>query len=296
MRHEPGHGKRLSYYEFGATSLFACQMDQRFSYCLYIPRAYDEDGTNDYPLVVLIHGTERGAQRYRDEFIEFAEQHQCIVLAPLFPCGILKPGELDNYKFIRYQTIRYDEILLSMVAEISARYRLNGARFLIHGFSGGGHFVHRFLYLHSERLAGASIGAPGLVTLLDPGKPWWVGTGNLRAEFGIEVDLAKIRKVPVQMVVGAADTETWEITPDDKSPRWMPGINDAGKTRIERLQALHRCFLGHGIGVRFDLVPNVGHEGWDPALLARVKDFFASTLGGKTPLQAHSGSAAPVKS
>jgi dienelactone hydrolase len=278
MRHTPGHGKKLSYYEFGATSMFACQVDQRFSYCLYVPRCYDEEGLDYYPLVVLVHGTERGAQRYRDEFIAFAEQHRCIVLAPLFPCGIGQPGELDNYKFIRFHDVRYDRILLAMVAEVSNRYRLVSERFFLHGFSGGGHFAHRFFYLHPGRLAAVSVGAPGLITLLDPTKPWWVGTGTVATEFGTEIDYAALRQVPVQLVVGDADTETWEITPDENSPRWLPGINDTGRTRVERLQTLHRCLMQHGIETKFDLVPGVGHVGWHPVLLDRVRDFFAAVL------------------
>jgi predicted peptidase len=57
-----GHGKAISYYGFGRTTLFACQFDQRFSYCLYVPRSYDEDGETTYPLAVIVHGTNRTAQ------------------------------------------------------------------------------------------------------------------------------------------------------------------------------------------------------------------------------------------
>lgn len=278
MNKTPGHGVNLSYYEFGATSLFACQADQRFSYCLYVPTGYDEAGTARYPLAVLIHGTERGAQRYRDEFIEFADAHQCIILAPLFPCGITEPGELDNYKFIQFHDIRFDHVLLAMVDEVAARYRLDAGRFMIHGFSGGGHFVHRFLYLHPRRLVAASIGAPGMVTLLDAGKRWWVGTGDLQQVFGSAVDLAAMRSVAIQMIVGAEDRETWEITVPEISPRWMPGVNECGTTRIERLEALRDSFVAHGLEVRFDVIPGVAHEGWRPALLDGVKDFFARVL------------------
>jgi predicted peptidase len=278
MRKTPGHGVKLSYYEFGATSFFASRFDQRFSYCLYVPEGYQETGTRRLPLVVLIHGTERGAQRYRDEFVDFAERHQCLILAPLFPCGIIEPGELDNYKFIRFHDIRFDHVVLEMVDEIAERYRLASDRFMIHGFSGGGHFVHRFLYLHPRRLAAVSIGAPGMVTLLDPGRQWWVGTGDLNRVFGTGVDLDAMKNVAIQMIVGTEDTGTWEITVQETSPRWMPGVNECGATRIDRLKALRESFVAHGIDVRFDLVPGVAHEGYHPALLASVKGFFSDAL------------------
>lgn len=35
-----GHGETLSYYQLGRTAIFACQADQRFSYCCYIPESY----------------------------------------------------------------------------------------------------------------------------------------------------------------------------------------------------------------------------------------------------------------
>jgi pimeloyl-ACP methyl ester carboxylesterase len=270
--------KQLLYYEKGSTSQFACATDQRFSFCLHVPLSYDESATDRWPLIVLIHGTERGSQKYRDLFAAFADQQRAIVLSPLFPCGIEQPLDLENYKFIAYRGIRFDEVLLSMIEQISARYRLDADRFLIHGFSGGGHFVHRFLYLHPRRLLAASIGAPGMVTLLDSSLPWWIGTADLEQRFGIPLEVSAIREVAIQMAVGDADVETWEITVPPHSPLFMPGVNEAGRTRIERLRTLAASFERQGIDVRFDLVPGVKHEGWHPEFLKTVQSFFASVL------------------
>jgi poly(3-hydroxybutyrate) depolymerase len=87
-------------------------------------------------------------------------------LAPLFPSGIIDPSDEDNYKFIKYHDIRFDHVLLAMIDEVAIKYRVNKDRFLLHGFSGGGQFVHRFFYLHPKRLMGVSIGAPGRITYL----------------------------------------------------------------------------------------------------------------------------------
>lgn len=266
----------LTYYHFGHTSLFASQYDQRFSYCLYVPSSYREGGEDIYPLTVVVHGTERGAQRYRDEFADFGEEHQSIILAPLFPCGIDQPGELNNYKFIDYHGIRFDRILLAMLDEVAALYRLAADRFLLHGFSGGGHFAHRFYYLHPHRLSAVSIGAPGLVTLLDPDRDWWVGTRGMEQRFDRTLDLDEMRRVPVQMVIGGEDTDTWEITLSESDDLWMDGGNDAGVTRLDRLASLKHSFIRAGIDVRYDIVPGVGHEGFD--ILEPVKEFLATEL------------------
>lgn len=276
----PGNLAKLNHYEIGATSMFASRIDQRFSYCLFVPRDYDEKAKITYPLVVIIHGTERGAQRYRDRFIEFAKKNQCIVLAPLFPCGIIEPGDMENYKFIAFHDIRYDLVLLGMIDEISEKYRIEARRFLMFGFSGGGHFTHRFLYLHPDRLLAASIGAPGMVTLLDDTLPWWRGTGNLTDKFGIKPDIEAMKHVGIQMIVGGDDKDTWEITIAEDDPLWMPGANDAGRTRIERLQSLRDSFIKQGLRVQFEVVPGVAHMVTDP-FLDRVTQFFSDAIKGR---------------
>ncbi len=271
-----GHGKRISYYGFGRTALYASQYDQRFSYCLYVPESYDEDDDAIYPLAVIVHGTNRTAQEYRDRFVDFAERAQCVILAPLFPCGIDEPGELNNYKFIEYHGVRFDHVLLAMIDEIAAIYRLRADRFLMHGFSGGGHFAHRFFYLHPRRLLAVSIGAPGMVTLLDEDHDWWVGVRDLDQRFGIAPDIPSMREVPVQMVIGGDDTETWEITITPEHRLWMPAADLAGANRQDRMAALRQSFEQHGIDVRQDTVPGVAHSGY--ALLEPVKAFFSDVL------------------
>lgn len=274
---------RLGYYDFGETPYFACRADQRFSYCLYVPTDYDQDGGERLRLVVLVHGTARWAEHYRSAFAGFAQEHRALILAPLFPAGMTEPGELSSYKLVRHGGIAYDEVLLAMVDEVAGRYRIAPGGFLLHGFSGGGHFAHRFLYLHPERLAGVSIGAPGIVTLLDFDHDFWVGVRDFESRFGKRLDLDAIRRVPVHMVIGAEDTETWEIrlTPDDTS-WWMDGAERlAEANRLERMAALRASFEDHGIAVRQDIVPGAGHDG--RLMLAPVQQWMAEVVahGGK---------------
>ena len=231
---------QLGYYDLEKTPLIACQLDQRFGYCLYVPRGY-QPGDPDTGLAVVVHGTLRTPERYREEFSAFAEEHNCIILCPLFPAGIIESQDLDNYKYLEYHGIRFDHILLSMVDEVARKYELDVSRFLLHGFSGGGHFAHRFLYLHASRLRGVSIGAPGMITMIDPERSWHIGTKGLEDKFGIASTLEEMRAVPVHMVVGADDTDTWEIN-NTSGPLWMEGADAAGKTRVERLSALRENY------------------------------------------------------
>lgn len=263
-------------YDYGATPVFASRHDPRFAYCLYVPRSLAE-GRGDPPeLIVVMHGTGRSFVQYRDAFAEFGRWHNCVILAPLFPVGVLGDGNRNGFKYMREGDIRYDEILLAMVAEIEAKYGFSFPRFALFGYSGGGHFAHRFLILHPNRLWAVSIGAPGSVTLPDPTRDFWVGVRDLEARFGRPFAPEAIAAVPTQMVVGAADLETWEITHREGGSYWMPGANDAGRTRPERLRALKAAFEALGSRVRFDELPNVPHDGMKA--LPAVKGFFADVL------------------
>jgi poly(3-hydroxybutyrate) depolymerase len=259
--------------EPGATTFFACQYDQRFSYCLYVPLKYDVTASQDYPLLVVVHGSHRNAESYRDALADWAEEHQTVVLSPLFPSGIIEPGESNNYKQLLFHDIRYDLVLLAMVEETAAVYRIRRDRFMLYGYSGGGQFAHRFLYIHPERLQAVSIGAPGSVTLVNDTLGWWPGTANVEELFGRPLDLEKVRAVPVQMVVGSDDTGSMA---GFDSKRVMPGSDRAGRTRVERLETLRANFEAHGIGVEYTVVPGVGHESYK--FLPVVTSYFSTIL------------------
>lgn len=269
----------LNFYRRGRTPFFASRMDQRFSWCCYMPSGYDPAGKTVHPLAVLVHGSLRDADILRDEFIDFAEEQQCVLLAPLFPAGIHDPEDLHNYKHMIYHGIRYDLVLLDMIEELAARYRVRRDRVLMHGFSGGAQFAHRFLYLHPGRLRAVSIGAPGTVTLPDDSASWWVGIKGMEEIFGQRFDVEAMRRVAVQLVVGDADIETWDVTVGPKSPFWMNGINDSGDTRVERLHTLEKRLKAIGIEPRFDTVPGVSHDG--TGIQGPVKAFFSGILAGK---------------
>ena len=262
-------------YDLGPTAIFAARSDPRFHYCLYVPPQVADGVAVD--LLVAVHGTSRTSfLDFRDGFAAFGRWNDCAVLCPIFPIGVRGDGARSGYKYMREGDIRYDQVLLAMVEEVAAKYRQSWDRFAMFGFSGGGHFAHRFAILHPQRLWAASIGAPGSVTLIDPSRDWWVGIRDLPQCFGIEFDRAAFARVPMQMIVGDADLETWEITHREGGTHWMPGANDAGRTRPERLRALKDSFEAAGVTVRFDLLPGVSHDRM--RTLERVQDFLAESL------------------
>lgn len=267
--------RRKKIYSRGPTAVFALKSDPRLSYALYVPPGFD-DAPEAHDLIVSVHGTTRAFWTYRDGFSSLARYHRCVVLAPLFPVGVMGDDNEDGYKLLKEGDIRYDLALLDMVAEAGAKLGTAFDKFMLFGFSGGGQFTNRFLMLHPKRLLAASIGAGGSVTLIDDTRDFWVGTRDIEARFGIALDIPAMREVAVQMIVGAADIETWEINYKPGSHNYMDGINDTGRTRIERNTALKQNFEAHGIKVQQDIVPNVPHD--STKLYTRVEDFFQAVL------------------
>ncbi|HEY0294740.1 MAG TPA: alpha/beta hydrolase [Bordetella sp.] len=262
-------------YDLGNSIIYASRRDARFSYCTYVPPHLDS-ARHPMEMVVIVHGTGRAFVEYRDAFAEFARWNDCIVLCPLFPAGVLGDGNRDGFKQLREGDIRYDDILLDMVDEVGERFGLQFPTFSLFGYSGGGQFVNRFALLHPEKLWAVSIGAPGSVTLLDPQQDWWVGTRDVQARFGKSIDLDALRRMAVHMVVGKADLETWEITHREGGKFYMPGANDAGKTRPERMETLRRSFEAAGVAVTLDLIDNMPHDGMKA--VGAVQDFLAGEL------------------
>ncbi|KAJ7801103.1 poly hydrolase [Mycena olivaceomarginata] len=237
----------------GKTPFFAYTLDPRFSFGLYIPPAHSFEPTAPrLPLLVVVHGTRRQTGGTLTRLAPFADKHGLAVLMPLFPAGIIDPYDVHNYKHILYRGIRFDEVLLGMVAQAGGVWRVETERFWLHGFSGGGQFAHRFLYLHSQRLHGVSIGAPGGITHpgVQHGK-WPAGLEDVEEVFGIKVDFEEMARVKVQLVVGEKDTDGSALGKDDK----------AGTNRVERVRYLQGALEEIGVSSELTVVGGVGHDG-----------------------------------
>jgi poly(3-hydroxybutyrate) depolymerase len=107
-----------------------------------------------------VHGTARTwTAIYEEELISFADRTPCAILAPLFPASLNGPNDLDSYKKLHSPSLRSNLALLSVLDEIAPRWpEIRTDKIFMVGFSGGGQFPHRFLYLYPERLAAVGVG------------------------------------------------------------------------------------------------------------------------------------------
>lgn len=173
------------------------------------------------------------------------------------------PDGPDNYKKLEWETasgeiVRYDEVLLSMIDTLEREWGCVDTRtFALIGFSGGGQFVHRFMYLYPERLHAVSIGAPGRATPLI-NEPWPAGIvgAPTRRTDGKGIDPEELAErtqsgdMVVQLLIG--DQDHWRPVQPDGSL--------APQSRLDCTNALRASFDAHGIKHGFKLVPGVKHE------------------------------------
>lgn len=265
----------LGLYDVGRTTVYAARRDPRFSYCLYVPPGYRE-GPRRPEIVVVVHGSPRGFMEFRDRFSDFGSAHNTLIVSPLFPVGVGGDGNPDGYKYLSEPGIRYDRVLLDILGEVEERWDVAADRFGLFGFSGGAQFANRFLFLHPRRLWATSIVSPGSVTLWSDKADWWVGIRDLQRRLDLPPDVGALRRVAVQTLVGGADLEIHEITHRAGGRYWMPGANDAGATRPERLEALRRSLEQAGVRVCHEVVGEVAHDPWP--LVERSKRFLAAEL------------------
>ncbi|KAJ9607629.1 hypothetical protein H2200_007707 [Cladophialophora chaetospira] len=262
--------------------------DPRISYALYVPPTqYNPSLTSTspssekLPLLVFIHGTRRSISAIDgdDDLVPFADSLPCAILAPLFPIGLDGPNDLDSYKLLRSRGVRSDLALLHMLDEVARRWPgISTERIFLMGFSGGGQFAQRFLYLYPETIAAVSIGAPGRVTHLDEQRKWPGGIADVEALFGRQVDREGIQKVKIQLVVGDQDNvlhggeKFWEWVREMKAK--APGKDGSleGKAadegglegmrqgRVDTIRELQAKWRQEGIDAHLDVVEGMGHD------------------------------------
>ncbi|HYC06112.1 MAG TPA: hypothetical protein VED40_22675 [Azospirillaceae bacterium] len=258
----------------GQVAAIASERHPWVSYVAYLPLGPQVDQVGKAPLIVDIHGSSRNAKQGCERFADLAEAHGCYVLAPLFPMIPSDPDPDEQYKFVAGDRRRYDLILLDVIAEFSELIGVSFPSVLLHGFSGGGQFAHRFWYAHPDRLRAVSIGAPGYVTLPDATTDWRLGVRNFADIFDRPFRAEALGQVTAHFYVGEHDTDHVDVYSLEELGLTASGYRAYGHTRIERLGLLHRELGALGVDGRFDMVPGLGHA-YD---YAATKRFFAEVL------------------
>jgi pimeloyl-ACP methyl ester carboxylesterase len=257
--------------------LHRCHQDPRFTFTLALPPLGQAPPRG---FVVAIHDSERKHGEFASGFAGFASDHHFAVLAPVFPVGVLGDGNPDGYKFLHEKELRYDQLLHAMLAQAAD---LSGARaptLVMHGYSGGAQFAHRYLLLHPNRLAAVSIAAPGEVTLPDEDLPWWGGVGDTQALFGRTVDWPAVAQVAIHLAVGEEDVSTEPLKEQPPSRFWPDAAARLESHRKDRLATLHQALAEVGVTSQLETLPGVAHGDAHRCAMERASVFFRATLRG----------------
>ncbi|MGL5448430.1 MAG: hypothetical protein ACRDBL_14075 [Rhabdaerophilum sp.] len=218
------------------------------------------------PLVIAMHGLTRNAIQTRDNWLDLAEKHGLIVVAPYldtkrFPTRLYQQGgvvgEPDRSKWL-YQSIErlYDHLV--------AQKRAEPTGYVLFGHSAGAQFVHRFVIaMPQARYRLAIAGNAGFYTL---------PTGKSEAggfEFPFSLDGTPIteaeRKAALQrpMILMLGDQD---IDPNHYQLNNSDGARAQGPHRFARGQFFFSAAeaeakrLGVPLGWKKVVVPGVDHN------------------------------------
>lgn len=222
--------------------------------------------TKDSPIVFVMHGVKRDAQRYLNDWAPYAEQYHFLLVCPEFDaarfstkayqCGNILDESMRPVPQARW-TFSTIENLFDYVRLITGD---KSQSYYIYGHSAGGQFVHRFaLFMPNARYERAVAANPGWYTM-----PTYSGHKfpyGLRDSNLAESALRKSFGRNFELLLGTEDTDA-----NDPNLRQTPSAEEQGTTRFERGQNYFRAAkseadrLGASFNWRLETVPGSHHS------------------------------------
>jgi poly(3-hydroxybutyrate) depolymerase len=230
---------------------------------IYRPTTY----TPVRPVVIVQHGMLRNGDAYRDFWIETADRHNLLIVAPTFSNEAYKGPESYNNGLVRDESgaVRpRASWTYSVLARLWERLRGEGittrAKAHVYGHSAGGQYVHRLLSTQDHAFIETAVaGNPGWYTLPTLDRPFPEGLG------GIGLDEGYVRRVlAFPLIVLAGDQD---IATDDPN---LPKNEEALRQGPHRFARAHHYVefgrqaaarLGVPFAWRLQTVSGIGHDG-----------------------------------
>ena len=230
----------------------------------YVPEGLDPSRA---PIVIVMHGARRDADRYRDQWIKPAKAGGFIVVAPAFPKTAFPKAAGYNLGavFDGSPKEKRDESLWAFSAieplfdHVVARVHGQQTRYTIYGHSAGSQFVHRFLFFKPDARVKRYIAAnAGWYTFADPTTAFPFGLG------GLEISDDQLRGALAKNLVVALGEE--DSDPGARLLNTSEGAMAQGPHRFARGQAFYAAARslakrrGWPFGWSKRTVPGVGHS------------------------------------
>ena len=237
----------------------------------YVPSSVSADA----PILFVMHGVERDAKRYIEDWARTAERYGVILIAPEFDerrfpgpeaynqGGVIDPrtGKKRNPETWAFSVIE------PLFDEVKHRTNSRTKTYSLYGHSAGAQFVHRFVMLaHPVRLDHAVAANAGWYTLFDPDRPFPQGMRLNKQDYVLDRTGFAER---LTILLGTEDIES-----DDRNLRDDAWARGQGQNRFERGQAffLHAKQVAGSRSPAFNwrlkYAPGVAHENRKMALFA----------------------------
>ena len=231
-------------------------------------------------VVVVMHGTNRNAEEYRDSWTPLLKRHPWVVIAPEFDrqdfpgaAAYNLGGVVDDSgdaKPISDWTFGYIEPLVDKVRAMTG---VRDRTFDLFGHSAGAQFVHRYLAFVPDAAVRRAVAAnAGWYTTPDPDVDFPYGLDGAPGE----VDVPGLLATDLTVLLGSEDTEDENLRQDEGAAR-------QGATRVERGEEFYRLgshqARSRGVPFRWSLrvVPGVAHD--HSPMSAEAADILGSDVG-----------------
>lgn len=207
-------------------------------------------------LLVSVHGVTRQFTQQFQETRQIAAALDLQLLVPHFTTAAFP----DYQRLGRtHRGRRADLALLNLLDALG--HQPPRLPLILHGFSGGAQFAHRFALAHPDRTDGLVLMAPGWYTMPDPAVryPYGLRTGD--ALTGVRLDLAAFLGVPLLTIVGGEDVQQ-----DDSVRSGRQLDQRQGATRLARARTWHDDLRYCATRLAIDhpnqlcIVPGVSHD------------------------------------
>lgn len=223
------------------------------------------------PILFVLHGGGRDGMQNRDQLINKADQHNCILVCPTFSSDYYPGGDSYNlgnvfvdgdnpsssslnpqseWTFAVFEPL-FDKIRSSCISNVSV--------YDVMGFSAGAQVAHRFMiFSPNARINRIVAAASGWYTVLNNEITFPYGLEESPAE---QLDLSLLFSKKLYVIVGSNDN-------DENAPglRRNDIVDLQGLNRLDRAQHFYdeaqnsATSLSSAFNWEHHILPNVGHE------------------------------------
>jgi len=243
-----------------------------------------KDVRQETPVLVVMHGVNRDADRYRNDWMRHTQRHGVILIVPEFSKEQFPGAEAYNYGGTvdtKGQAQPREQWSFGFIEPVVAAAKKaignKTEKFFLYGHSAGAQFVHRYVYFMPDApVAGAVAANAGWWTVPDEKVDFPYGLRG--APLAVDTLKTTLQR-PLIVLLGTRDTD-----PNHKNLRRAAEAMVQGPHRFAR----GHYFFEHGqqaakaLGVPFgwklELVPGIGHV--DAGMAASA----ATLLFGEPPI------------